>query len=311
LTGYWRVPDDFHFVTAVCSHGFFALAPNAWDAKRAVLSTCVATDGGALHVRVRAARRGGRAVLAVEVPRRERLSEVERTDLSHGLRRILRLDECFDGFQAVCRNDDDLRPAARMRFGRLLRSASFFEDVVKTICTCNITWRQTLSIVRRLVERYGPAAINAPGQAAFPTPERLAAADAAELRGQCGLGYRAEWVRDFARRIAVGELVPASFEDPRLPTDDLYRSLRGIRGVGDYAASSLCILLGRYDRLAVDTEMLAHFRRRFPRRRPTPSNIRRYYARYAPYPALVYWWELWTHYADRRGHPSSWTDGKR
>jgi hypothetical protein len=29
------------------------------------------------------------------------------------------------------------RAAARLRFGRLLRSASLFEDIVKVICTCN------------------------------------------------------------------------------------------------------------------------------------------------------------------------------
>jgi len=222
---------------------------------------------------------------------------------------MLWLDASLADFHRLCAGVAELAEAARLRFGRLLRSESLFEDVVKMMCTCNITWRQTLAIVRRLVETYGEPAVNAPEQRAFPTPARLAAAAADDLRRGCGLGYRSDWVGTLARDVANGRLDLARLEQADLPTEELYRRLRDIRGIGDYAASSLCILLGRYDRVAVDSAMISHYRRRFPRRKPTPANIRKHYDRYAPYPALVYWWELWNHYADQTGHPESWTDG--
>ena len=98
-------------------------------------------------------------------------------------------------------------------------------------------------------------------------------------------------------------------EDPSLTTEELYRQLRAIRGVGDYSASALCTLLGRYDRLAVDTAAIAHYRRRHPRcTKPTAAGVQKHYTRYAPYSALVYWWELWSHYADSNGYPAPWAE---
>ena len=220
---------------------------------------------------------------------------------------MLRLDESLAEFHTMCARDGELRRAAEIRFGRLLRSPTLFEDVVKTMCTCNITWRQTLSVVERLVAHYGAPAANNAEARGFPTPERLAAATESDLKKRCGVGYRAEWIITFARQVVDGEFELAKCDDPDLPTDDLYRHLRAIRGVGDYAASGLCALLGRYDRLAFDTVLIDHYGQRFPRRKATPANIRRHYARYHPYEYLVYWWELWNRFVDETGHPVSWT----
>ena len=41
--------------------------------------------------------------------------------------------------------------------GRVLRSPTVFEDVVKTICTVNIQWGGTVSMVKRLAGVYGQA----------------------------------------------------------------------------------------------------------------------------------------------------------
>ncbi|MEZ4614458.1 MAG: hypothetical protein R2867_02935 [Caldilineaceae bacterium] len=39
--------------------------------------------------------------------------------------------------------------------GRLLRSPTLWEDVVKTIATTNVTWRNTVSMIHRLVDTLG------------------------------------------------------------------------------------------------------------------------------------------------------------
>ena len=303
-----QTPADFDLAMAVSSHGFFALAPNRWEPDPRTFTTVVHAADVVLEARIRPASRGGRVVLRIDVPGVASLSADQRRGLLQAVDRTLRLDESLAEFHAMCAGDGELARAAELRFGRLLRSETFFEDVVKTMCTCNITWKQTIGIVRRLVAGYGTPAVNNPQVRAFPTPEALAAADPEQLRRDCGLGYRAPWVVDFARRLVAGEFDATACHDPNRSTTEVYKYLRTINGVGDYAASHICILLGRYDRLAVDSELVAHYGRRFPRRKPTPANIQKHYARYAPYAALVYWWELWSHYADADGHPGSWTD---
>lgn len=304
---YQQTAEDFDFATAVGSYGFFALAPNRWDPRTGTLTTALQADGLALEVRIRAARRSGRDAVCIEVPGHKSLTGKQRQGLLSAVRRMVRLDENLADFHGLCARQAELRPAAKLRFGRLLRSPTLFEDVVKTMCTCNITWRQTLSVVQRLVERYGDPAVNNASVCAFPTPERLAAASEKELKESCGVGYRAEWIITFAQQVVEGEFDVAKCEAEKLPTEGLYRHLRTIRGVGDYAASSLCALLGRYDRLAIDTVLMDHYRQRFPRRKATPAKINRHYARYHPYEYLVYWWELWNRFLDETGHPTSWT----
>ena len=109
-----------------------------------------------------------------------------------------------------------------------------------------------------------------------------------------------------------GELDLDWFEDPHRSTDAIYKQLRGILGIGDYAAANLCQLLGRYDRVAIDSETYRHFRQHhrqvLPRSPKKCSQvIESHYARYAPFQFLAYWFELWGSYEKRMGDASAWT----
>ena len=80
--------------------------------------------------------------------------------------------------------------------------------------------------------------------------------------------------------------------------------LTRIHGVGPYAANNLCMLLGRYDRLAIDTETYRHFEQvhgidTSARDTAVHQRIEQHYAAYCPYQYLVYWFELWHGYGDR------------
>jgi len=295
-----RTPDDFDFLSAVCSHGFFMLAPNQWDPARKTLRTVIGVDAHtAVEVRIRAG-----APETVIVESGASVTPAQRNTLRHGVRRILRLDEDLSDFHARCRRSGRFTPAARLRFGRLVRSASFFEDIVKVICTCNVTWRQTTTMIDRLVEQWG-----VPGQGGskgFPTAASLAAATEAELRDRARVGYRATSILRLARAVTEGRMdleAMASFDGP---TDDLYRQLKTLPGIGDYGAGNLCMLLGRYDRLAVDTEMMRHLKTHHPRKRWTARAIQQHYAPWAPYQFLAYWYELWQDYVDTHGQAHEW-----
>ncbi|MBN1491824.1 MAG: hypothetical protein JXA69_18070 [Phycisphaerae bacterium] len=301
-----RLPPDFAFQTAVCSHGFFVLAPNRWDPTRQALQTVVALDDvQAVVVDVRASRDGAKLNVVADSARAE-TADASRAAIRHAVRRMLRLDEDLSPFHRMCRRVPGHRAAARCRFGRLLRGASLFEDIVKVICTCNVTWRQTVRMVANLVDTFGVPCAGEPGQRGFPTPQRLAGISAAELRRRCSLGYRGDYIAELADRVAGGELNLDVLADATRPTDTLARELRQIRGVGDYAAAHLCMLLGRYERLAVDTEMVRFVEQRTGRR-PSPAALRRMYNHWHPYEFLAYWWELWTGYTDRHGPSHEWT----
>jgi len=97
----WTVPTpgDFDFRSAVCSHGFFMLAPNRWEPKTATLHTAVALDEtSAVGVRVW---ESGRNQLEIRCSGKLSRSEADRVLAS--IRRMLRLDEDLSAFHRACR----------------------------------------------------------------------------------------------------------------------------------------------------------------------------------------------------------------
>ena len=297
------VPPDFDLPRAVCSYGFFMLAPNRWDSANQELHTVVHGETDRLipvkvssRLRRSNHHRGG---LQITTPR---VTRAEAARIKYQLTRILRIDENLAPFHRVHRK------AARAGFGRLYRSATLFEDIVKTMTCCNVTWSQTRRMNELLVEKVG--------KGGFPTPAQLAACRPSRLQQQCKLGYRAERIVRLGRDVCEGKVDLTRFEDETLSTESLFEGLREIHGIGPYAAGNLCQLLGRYDRLAIDSETYRHFREKHDV--PTPKDaagmrklhdrIEKHYAKFAPYQFLAYWFELWGAYEDRFGTASVWDE---
>lgn len=286
-----RTPADFAFIPAASSYGFCYLLPTCWDPARAALETVAPVDDArAETVRVVQTAPGAIRVCG-EHPQRSAIA-----------RRMLRLDEDLSGFHAICRTQPGFDTAAAMRFGRLVRSASLFEDIVKTLCTCNTTWRQTQQVVARLCQCYGPA--DDVGRAGFPTPANLAAVGDRRLARETRCGYRAAWIHRLAVDAAEGRLDLPALEqqaaDPAVPTAELVRRMRQIHGVGPYAAANLCMLLGRYEHLAIDSEMRRLYRTAGPGGRPlSDAGLRARFQPFGPWAFLAYWYELWNDHTVR------------
>jgi hypothetical protein len=66
------------------------------------------------------------------------------------------------------------------------------------------------------------------------------------------------------------------------------------------------MLLGRYDCLAVDTEMVRLLKKRYPRKAWSPARMRAHYEAWRPYQFLAYWFELWQDYVAVHGRPEGW-----
>jgi 3-methyladenine DNA glycosylase/8-oxoguanine DNA glycosylase len=296
-----NTPSDFSFRSAVCSHGFFVLAPNVWDPTHNTLDTVVTVNADlAARVRLSESTTG-----KVTVRCDGQLTSDACAAVISAVRRILRLDEDLTAFHEMCRRKRSHEAAARMRFGRLIRSASLFEDIVKVICTCNVTWRQTTAMIAHIVDHWGVPTRDG-RRKGFPTPERLARVSANALRRIARVGYRAAFIHRLARDVVAGKMNLDGIEHFDGSSDALYRRLRKIHGVGDYAAGHLCMLLGHHDRLAIDTEMMRFLKTRHPRKRFTPARIREYYDAWHPYQFLAYWFELWQDYIQRHGDADQW-----
>jgi 3-methyladenine DNA glycosylase/8-oxoguanine DNA glycosylase len=229
-----------------------------------------------------------------------RLEAREAAAVRAGLKRMLRV-----GFDV--KPWHRLEPQAKRRgFGRLFRGASLFEDIVRTMTSCNVAWPNTVRMNLRLCELVGDGA--------FPTPSRLAAWEPHTLQARCRVGYRAARIVALARAVCDGRLDLEGLEDPARPTPELRDELLRIPGVGPYSANNILQLLGRFEHLPIDSETYRHFHEvhRLPQpqtateRRELDLRIRSHYDRYAPYQFLAYWFELMRGYEGRAGHVETW-----
>ena len=175
--------------------------------------------------------------------------------------------------------------------GRMLRSPSIWEDLVKLVLTTNCSWAFTTQMVQALVEIYGERTPD--GARSFPQPERLASVGEDLLRKRVRAGYRAPHLARLARETAAGRIDPESWEAGLQDPADLRRELLALPGVGPYVAENMLKLLGRPDGLALDSWLRAKYARVYHGGRPvTDRTIARRYARMGEWGGLALWCEM-------------------
>ncbi len=214
------------------------------------------------------------------------VSERSRAHLLAQLRHMFRLGEDLSAFYAVAREDEELAWAAAGA-GRMLRSPTVFEDVVKTICTTNCAWSGTVRMVSALVDHLGPPAPS--GEHAFPTAAAIADAGDAFFRDVARAGYRGPYLRTLAASVASGELDLEQLNDPQLPDDEVEQRLLALPGVGPYAAAHVMLTsLGRYSRLVLDSWTRPTYAR-LVGRKSSDKTIERRFRRYGDFAGLAFW----------------------
>jgi N-glycosylase/DNA lyase len=280
------VAAPFDLRLCLFGHGWVALAPHAFDEATKTFRTVLRLGDDAVD-----------AVLAQEKPDALRLQLTAARPLTAAdgktaaaqVRHMLRLDDDLAPFHALCRGEPALRWAARRGAGRLLRSATVFEDLMKLLFTTNTTWAGTEAMTRNLVAAAGPAAPS--GARAFPSPAQCVR-DAAFYRDVVRTGYRAAAAVKLATAFANGELDDAAFLAPQ-PSEQLWQRLLALHGFGPYAAGQAMRLCGHYDKLALDSwcrSRLAELGR--TKKPPADRTVERRYARFAPFQGLALWLDL-------------------
>jgi 3-methyladenine DNA glycosylase/8-oxoguanine DNA glycosylase len=269
------------------SHGVADLPPNRIDEEARTLETTVAIPRGRPQtVIVREGRGGKAAVTGLAGKRSETVLD--------GVRHILRIDEDLSEFYALAGEDPDLAWVTQGA-GRLMRSQTVYEDVVKTICTTNTAWGGTVRMVNAIVEHLGKPAIGAPGEGpfghAFPSPAAMAAAPESFYRDVAKTGYRGAYLRSLAESVALGEidLEQLATTDPEdLPDDEVAARLLALPGVGPYAAAHIMMLIGRYSRLVLDSWTRPKYAS-LNGRKAKDTAIERRFRSYGRYSGLAFW----------------------
>jgi len=288
-------PAPFNFAEAAYSHGWVVLAPNRWDSTRQVLQrTERLSNGTRVHLNITGSDTIETPEITIQVRHAKTLSPEERSEITTSVGHMFRCDEDLTEFYALCRKRGGHWIKITQGLGYLLRSPTLFEDIVKTICTTNIQWSGTKRMVEGLVQALGTPYPGDPSLRAFPTPEAIAAAPSKTFTETVHLGYRGRYIHELAAQVVAGILDLNALQDPTLSTPVLKKKLLAIKGVGNYAAATLLMLLGRYDALAIDTVFRDFVSKKyFEDRIPSEEEARSIYASWGKWQYLAYWFDLW------------------
>jgi N-glycosylase/DNA lyase len=287
-TLFLKTPENFSFKQTVYSHGWSELSPfeldeENWrlsyvftdkDSRKAIPGT-IDSDGANLKI-----------VLADGKTDAKTEEKILR-EIGH----ILRFDDDLTEFHASLKREERLGWIAANNAGRLLRSPTVFEDLVKTICTTNCSWSLTKKMIANLVEKLGVETKS--GKRAFPTAEAMRSVSPEFYRDEMRAGYRAPYFAELAEKVASGALDPECWLNSDLPTSELKKEMKKVKGVGDYAAENLLKLVGRYDGLALDSFLRAEFYKKHNREKVcADKKIEKFYKKFGSWRGLAIWCDM-------------------
>lgn len=179
-----------------------------------------------------------------------------------------------ESYSALCRETDagDAYLQASIVYGEGIRVLR--QDRFEVLISFLLSQRKSIPAIRTSVERlcegfgrrkqteYGSVAL-------FPDAARIAEMSDGELR-DCGLGYRAAYVRDAAERVLSGALPLSELDE--LSDQELYEALCTVRGVGRKVAN--CVMLFAYhrvERVPEDVWVNRIVEKRYQGRNPFPA----------------------------------------
>ncbi len=278
-----EIPKNFNFSTTLYSHGWSRLLPFTLDEEK--LSFCyVFTEKNNAVSGIISESEG-----KIEV----RLEDTKISDekIVRDVRHILRFDDDLSEFYKLVKAENSLKWIPKICAGRLLRSPTVFEDLVKTICTTNCSWAMTEKMVTNLVEKLG--AQTKSGKRAFPTAEAMANVSPDFYRDEIRAGYRSNYFAELAEKVATGKLNPESWINSELPTKELKKQMKNVKGVGDYAAENLLKLVGSYEGLALDSWVRAGFYAKHNNKEVCEDKeIEKFYERFGEWRGLAVWCDM-------------------
>jgi 3-methyladenine DNA glycosylase/8-oxoguanine DNA glycosylase len=281
--------QPFNFRNTVRSHGWYQMAPFEYDEEANILEYVIRLETGkVMEIQVSKAPDG------ISVETKTRLTKAESNELSKAITWMFGLDSDFSSFYTAAKKEPKLAHVEQKAYGRVLRSPTLFEDVVKTILTTNTLWAVTKRMNSNLMEQLGPTLNANSEKRAFPSPVEIAASSPEVLREAVRVGYRAPAIHELAVRVASGELDIESYKASDLSTLELRKELLKIKGVGPYAAANLLLILGRGDFIPVDSWAMKLVSHEWYDGEPvTPKQVEEHFEAWGEFKGLAYWFWDW------------------
>lgn len=285
-----KAKPPFSLISVIQSHGWAKLAPFQISEESNVLSYILQLKSGHVVPLDISEKHTG-----VSVALSEKIAQNHHGEIESTIHWMLALDDDFSDFYQLTRREPKLYQVEENAQGRLLRSPTLFEDMVKTILTTNTTWTGTIRMTKMLVEQFGKSVPGNQKEKAFPTPRSIARSDEQTLRAQTRLGYRAPYILELARRIDSGTLNLEELKNNELPSKELFDKLVSVKGIGNYAAANLLMLLGHYDHIPIDTWALKMVSNEFFAGKPIEADqVFEIFKPWGEWKGLAYWLWNWS-----------------
>jgi 3-methyladenine DNA glycosylase/8-oxoguanine DNA glycosylase len=296
------VPNDFHFWRTAYSHGWADLPPFSHNPEKEELMRLFSVSNNGLILAGIGSDKKGIRISAVAS--NAHLTPSHKKEVVAQLRDCLRLNEDFSEFHREARTHKQFKWIATSGSGRMLRSPTVFEDVVKMICTTNCSWAFTKMMVTNIVQAFGTKFSE--NVYSFPTPEAIAGSTERFFRKEIKSGYRSPHFIELAEKVASKKLDIESWRTSSLPTEELFTQMLTVKGVGPYAAGNIMKLVGRYDYLGLDSWVRQQFYKVHKRgRKVKDSTIEKHYAKYGRWRGLFFWLEMTRYWHDEKFRLSS------
>lgn len=308
------IPRGFSLSQTICSYGYFCLAPNRWvpsgfRSKERDDEGYLVRPMTLIYNRKEIENEQGRnwhktflvaigqntetRTVVVALRSSSSIDEIYCKELTKQIDRMLRLDTNLDNFY-------ELHVEAKERgFGRLYRSPTLFEDMVKTITNCNMKWNGTIEMNAKLCRRIGT-------DGAFPTPDEINRVGSDFLKENCRVGYRDKYIWGLANDVVEGRLDLREFESMDNIREDIQKRLLKIKGIGPYASNNILQLMGYFNVHPYDTETVRLWKEEFgASSSATKADVfkkaKAHYAQFNEYSFIAYWFDLWKNYEKRGG----------
>ncbi|MFB3888724.1 MAG: DNA-3-methyladenine glycosylase [Candidatus Bathyarchaeia archaeon] len=176
------------------------------------------------------------ACIRCSVYSRKKMGETELQELRSMLQRSLRTQEDLTEFYAMCAKDSILRDTAERLCGMHTVSwPELFTALILAVTLQMAPMKRSNQMMNLLIENFGEEArFDGKNVRYWPSTERIAEANVAELRAKAKLGYRAENLVAIAQSLNTG--FPTMDELYAMEPSEAKKQLLTLRGIGDYSA---------------------------------------------------------------------------
>ena len=230
----------------VYSHGWVQLAPWEWNPDQNCISRKESLDGNNIV-----------SLCLLQVTPKSFVIKSDKCDLNQNQVNILkrRASRWISGewnpegaMQTARRLNSHIALYLKQGGGRFLRSSTFYEDLIKTICTINTNWASTVHMIKALVSQFE-------GEC-FPNPTQVSNLGSEFLKKNTRMGFRSDVVYRVSRFFAELNVGTGLEDDVRVNLTK--EGLLNFKGLGPYSANHMMMLSLDFSSIPIDSEVSSY-----------------------------------------------------